>query len=82
MPKFDCIQNHIIRFIREYRIPRVENRKYSIEIHDMVIGDDAYVYDGKLFGFKSVFCSGLECFLNNLEKSAVNKFVESVKKKK
>jgi len=43
--KFDCIQNHIILFLREYRLAGVENKKCSIEIHDMHIGDTAYVYN-------------------------------------
>jgi len=38
MSKFDCIQNHIIRFLREYRIQGVENKNCSTGLHMMKIG--------------------------------------------
>jgi len=82
IPKFDCIQNHIISFIREYRLAGVEYKKCSMQMHDMCIGDTAYVYDGKAFGLNSVYCSDLECFLDNLDESSVKKYMESEKSKK
>ena len=80
MPKFDCIQNHIIRFLREHRISGVENKKCSTGIHAMKIGEDTYVYNGEPFNLKSAFCSNLKCFLDNLDKSTIYKFIELAKK--
>ena len=82
MPKFDCIQNHIILFLREYRIQGVENRKCSSKIHNMRIGEDTYVYDGEQLGLKSVFCSDLECFLDNLHESSITRHRQLTQKKK
>ena len=59
----------------------VEDKKCSIGLHEMQIGDDAYVYDGKSFDLKSVFCSDLECFLENLDESSVRKYIKSTKRK-
>jgi len=81
MPKFDCIQNHTVRFIREYRLAGVENKKCSAGFHDMHIGDTAYVYNGESFGLNSVYCSDLECFLDNLDESSVRQYMESKKSK-
>ncbi len=47
----------------------------------MRIGQTAYIFDGKPFGLKSVFCSDLRCFLDNLEPESVKMFSESTKKK-
>jgi len=82
MSKFECIQNHIIRFIREYRIHGVENKKCSAEVHEMRMGDDAYVYNGVPFDLRSVFCSNLECFLDNLDESSIIRYRESLLSKK
>ena len=82
MPKFDCIQNHIIRFIREYRLSGVENKTCCEKTHEMRIDETAYVYNGEPFGLQSVYCSDMKCFLENLDESSVKKFLESVKKKK
>jgi len=81
MPKFDCIQNHIIRLIREYRFSGVESKKCHAKTHDMEIGETAYIFNGTPFGLNSVYCSDLECFLDNLDESSVRKFIESIKKK-
>lgn len=80
MPKFGCIQNHITRFVREYRIPGVENKRCSAELHEMRIGEDTYVYNGEPQGLKSVFCSDLECFLQNLDRTSVARYIESASK--
>ena len=82
MPKFDCIQNHIIRFIRECRLPGVENKSCCNGTHDMKIGDTAYVYNGEPFGLQSVYCSDMKCFLDNLDESSVRKYIESMPKRK
>lgn len=81
MPKFDCIQNHIIRFIRKYRIQGVENTKCSSGIHNMRINEVTYVYNGEPHGLKSVYCSDMKCFLENLDESCIKKFLNSIKKK-
>lgn len=82
MPKFDCIQNHIILFIRKYRLPGVENKTCCNETHDMKIGDVAYVYNGEPFGLKSVYCSDMKCFLGNLDESSINEYMKSLPKRK
>jgi|APSaa5957512493_1039668.scaffolds.fasta_scaffold17649_3 hypothetical protein len=82
MSKFGCIQNHIIRFLREYRIIGVENKKCSAGIHTMRIGENTYVYNGEPFGLKSAFCLDLECFLGNLDKITVQKYIKQTKRKK
>ncbi len=47
----------------------------------MKIGETAYVFNGEQFGLKSAFCSDLKCFLDNLDESAVKRFIESKKQK-
>jgi len=80
MPKFDCIQNHIILFIREYRFPGVENKQCHNGNHSMNIGDAAYVFNGEPFGLNSAYCSDLRCFLDNLDEASVKKYHKSAKK--
>ncbi len=76
MPKFGCIQNHIIRFVRAHRLlDGVEDKKCSMMVHEMRIGGCAYVYNGASLGVKSVFCSDLECFLGGLDRTSVVKFI-------
>lgn len=81
--KFDSIQNHIIEFVRKNRLYEkgVENKQCCTGIHCMKIGQTAYVFNGEPFGLKSVYCSDLECFLENLNSESVKKFRESIKKK-
>ena len=80
MPKFDCIQNHIIRLIREYRFPGVEDKKCSTGVHSMKINQTAYVFNGEPFELPSIHCSDLRCFLDNLDDSSVKKYLKSIKK--
>lgn len=84
MPKFDCIQNHIILFLKANRLYEngVENKQCCTRIHDMKIGETVYIFNGEPFGLQSVYCSELRCFLNNLDESAVRQYRESIKKKK
>ena len=80
MSKFDCITNHIILFLREYRLQGVENKQCHNNNHTMSIGDTAYVFNGEPFGLNSVYCSDLRCFLDNLDESSIKKYRESIKK--
>ena len=83
IPKFDSIQNHIRIFIKANRLfeKGVENKQCCNGIHCMKIGQTVYVFNGEPFGLKSVYCSDLRCFLENLEPESVKKFRESMKKK-
>ena len=74
--KFDCRQNHIIRFIRKNRLPGVEEKKCSKGVHQMKLGQTAYVYNGKRHGFASAFCSDMACFLNQLDRQTVSQFIK------
>ncbi len=60
----------------------VEDKKCSVEIHAVRAGEDIYVYNGKPFGCKSVFCVDLECFLKNLDESSIVQYMESLPKRK
>lgn len=86
MLKFDCIQNHIIRFIKAEanRLYEggVEDKQCYTGEHHMKIGETAYVYNGELFGLKSMYCSNLECFLENIDELSVKKYIESVPTKR
>ena len=74
--KFECIQNHIIRFVRNHRIQGVvDDKKCSVGVHELRFGETTYVYDGKIDNLKSVFCSDLECFLDNLDKTVIKKYI-------
>ena len=75
MPKFNVIQNHIVVFIRKYRLrdAGVENKKCCIGVHDMKIGQTAYVFNGEPFNLKNSFCSDMKCFLNNLDSDTITK---------
>lgn len=83
IPKFDSIQNHIRIFIKAYRLFEngVENKQCCNGIHSMKIGQTAYVFNGEPFDLKSVYCSDLKCFLENLEPESVKKYLKSIKKK-
>ena len=83
MPKFDCIQNHIIRFVKANRLYEngVENKLCYNGVHKMKINETAYVFNGDPFGLQSVYCSELECFLDNLDDTSVTKYIESIKNK-
>ena len=84
IPKFDSIQNHIITFIRKNRLYEsgVENKQCGTGIHSMKIGQTAYAFNGEPFDLKSVYCSDLKCFLENLDSESVKKFLESINVKK
>jgi len=85
MTKFDCIQQNIIDFIRGNRLHKggVENKQCITGEHHMKIGETAYtLFNEKLFGLKSVYCSDLKCFLDNLDESSVRKYMELIKKEK
>lgn len=84
IPKFDSIQNHIIEFIRANRLYEngVEDKQCCTGLHNMIIGQTAYVFNGEPFGLNSVYCSDLKCFLQNLDESSVKQCHKSIKKKK
>ncbi len=84
IPKFDCIQNHIILFLKGNRLYEngVENKKCYAKTHDMKIGETVYIFNGEAFGLNSAYCSDLRCFLDNLDESSVKKYYNSIMKKK
>lgn len=81
--KFDSTVYVISKFIRPNRLLNagVENKNCCTNTHEMKINQTAYVFNGEPFGLKSVYCSDLKCFLENLEPESVKKFLKSIKRK-
>ena len=81
--KFDSTVYAITKFIRPNRFldGGVENKKCCTKIHELRLGETAYVFNGEPFGLKSVYCSDLKCFLEKLDSKSVKKYLKSIKKK-
>ena len=77
--KFDSTAYKIVQFLRQNRMSGVEDRRCSIGIHEMEIGQTAHIFDGRMFRLDSFFCSDLRCFLGHIGPEAVKRFTEFAK---